>query len=81
MIIVKKDSLCGLEFSENECTEHKMRYIPVKTVSGSGILPAYKPEKIIIKGKSEKEICALVAIDPNNTDYFGTDGLFPQGLF
>lgn len=86
VIIVKKSAAKNLPCLESEegkqlCLENKMRYIPVKTVSGSSLLPAYRPEKILLKyKKGTKEIEALVAIDERDEDYFGTDGLFPHCL-
>ncbi len=54
------------------------RLIPVHTVSGSNILPAFRPESINLHCDSGvKTLSAVIAIDYSDTPYGGFDGIIP----
>ncbi len=44
---------------ENEIKSEKIRLVPYKTLSGEGMLKAFKPEKILIDGKEIKSGCYI----------------------
>lgn len=52
------------KLDETEFLKSKLRMIPFKTISGEGLLPAFKPEAVIINGGAPKE--AYIAICPDN---------------
>ena len=41
----------------------RLRLIPYAALSGSGLLPAFRPESVSVEGKTEKEL--LIAVSPN----------------
>lgn len=72
VIVVKKSEINLLipEFnifenieSQNEIKKLKIRMIPFKTVSGTGILPAFKPEYVVLKGNLKKQAYIAVCSD------------------
>lgn len=63
--------------------KYKLRYIPVKTASGSTIMPAVSADKIRILGKTGDgtEIDAVIASDSiSGSAYDGCDGIIPYSL-
>ena len=73
--VASADSLCGivpeemLSAMENGdlSTEYKFRFVPCKTVSGSVLMPAFRPDRVFIKnenGEFEAEDI-LIALSPN----------------
>lgn len=78
VIVVKKSEINLLipEFNifenienQNEIKKLKIRMIPFKTVSGTGILPAFKPEYVVLKGNLKKQAYIAVCSD----EYFSED--------
>lgn len=78
VIVVKKSEINLLipEFdifesieNQNEIKKLKIRMIPFKTVSGTGILPAFKPEYVVLKGNLKKQAYIAVCSD----EYFLED--------
>lgn len=72
VIVVKKSEINLLipEFNifesienQNEIKKLKIRMIPFKTVSGTGILPAFKPEYVVLKGNLKKQAYIAVCSD------------------
>ena len=72
VIVVKKSEINLLipEFNifenienQNEIKKLKIRMIPFKTVSGTGILPAFKPEYVVLKGNLKKQAYVAVCSD------------------
>ena len=72
VIVVKKSEINLLipEFNifenienQNEIKKLKVRMIPFKTVSGTGILPAFKPEYVVLKGNLKKQAYVAVCSD------------------
>ena len=72
VIVVKKSEINLLipEFNifenienQNEIKKLKIRIIPFKTVSGTGILPAFKPEYVVLKGNLKKQAYVAVCSD------------------
>ena len=75
VIVVKKSEINLLipEFNIFEKIENienhkeiqnlKIRMIPFKTVSGTGILPAFKPEYVVLKGNLKKQAYVAVCSD------------------
>lgn len=54
VIIAEKELI-----DENEIKEEKLRLVPYKTLSGEGILKAFRPEKILVDGKEVKSGCYI----------------------
>ncbi len=54
-----------------------VRLIPTRTVTGSGMMLCFTPERICVE---EREIDAVAAIDVSNEDYGGCDGIIGQTL-
>ncbi|MDO4504437.1 MAG: sigma-E processing peptidase SpoIIGA [Clostridia bacterium] len=72
VIVVKKSEINLLipEFNifesienQNEIKKLKIRMIPFKTISGTGILPAFKPEYVVLKGNLKKQAYVAVCSD------------------
>ena len=72
VIVVKKSEINLLipEFNifesienQNEIKKLKIRMIPFKTVSGTGILPAFKPEYVVLKGNLKKQAYIAICSD------------------
>ena len=60
----------------------RLRVIPGKTVSGSGLLLAAVPDGISLRaGREWEERRALVAVDFTGGDYGGFEALVPEALF
>ncbi len=70
--------------AQNEpAIKYKLRYIPVKTASGSTIMPAVSADKIRILSKKGNgtEIEAVIASDSiSGSTYGGCDGVIPYSL-
>lgn len=73
--IILDKSLNGKEKEDREkLLLYKYRLVPFKTLSGSGILPAFKPDSIEIDGKCRKNREVYVAICKSGTlskEYMG----------
>jgi len=54
VIIAEKELIDGKEISDE-----KIRLVPYKTLSGEGVLKAFKPEKTLIDGKELKQGCYI----------------------
>ncbi len=52
-------------FDHTEFLKSKLRMIPFKTISGDGLLPAFKPKSVIINGGAAKD--AYIAVCANDT--------------
>ena len=72
VIVVKKSEINLLipEFNifenienQNEIKKLKVRMIPFKTVSATGILPAFNPEYVVLKGNLKKQAYVAVCSD------------------
>ncbi len=60
----------------------KVRMIPVKTASGSGILTAVRPDRItLLYDGEEREIDALVAVSKEQISSGGSDAIIPAEFF
>ncbi len=72
-------------FSESKtdsAVKLKIRYILVKTATGKTVLPAFVPDKIIIKDAkgASLEIKAVVAVMPEMLENTECDGIIPYSL-
>lgn len=73
--ILPKD-MCDAIKNSNLSTEHKLRFIPCKTVSGSVLMLAFRPEKVLIKNEkgefeAEDVMIAFSESAPENTLIIG----------
>ncbi len=60
---------------------YHLRFIPMQTASGRGLLLAFLPERVtLLIGKEREERRALVAIDPAEGDFGGHPALVPEIL-
>ena len=78
LLTAMKSGVCALPTSEMG----RLRVIPGRTVSGSGLLLAAVPERIFLRTDGAWESRrALVAVDFSEGDFGGFDALVPEVLF
>lgn len=72
------NALSGADESTLKALGKTSRLIPVNTVSGHNMLPAFRPAILIIKYENtEKTLPAIIAVDCNGTPYGDCDGIIP----
>ncbi len=76
------DSLYKPQAEQNTqfIVENKVRLIPIKTVSGSAIIEAVIPDRIICKYHNKEFSCKAAVGRANEQSFAGTDGIFPTCL-
>ncbi len=87
VIIVSKDILKG-EIKISGADEASLtalgktaRLIPIRTVSGTSVLAAFRPDALtVINGGSKKAVPAVIAVDCAETSYGGFDGIIPAEI-
>lgn len=93
VIIIKADCLDRVfgkngvhkkpENNTEDAVKYKLRYIPVRTVAGSVVMPAFIMKNINITrcGTRKKSVSAVIASDiSSGADYGGFDGVIPYTL-
>ncbi len=83
--IIPKKMLSEIE-SMNLSTEFKLRLVPCKTVSGSMLIPAFRPEKVIISNENgefeaENIMVAFSKNVPENTLIIGKNVVLKEKIF
>lgn len=69
----------GIDIPEN-ALRLKKRLVPVKTVSGSSIIPAVLPEKLEYTYNGKTFACDAMLGRSENDSFAGFDGIFPETL-
>jgi len=80
IVLKKQESFDGKNY--DEFIRNKVRYIPVKTAQGNGVMKAMKPESVeLLDEKGATQICAVVGFSENSgADFGGADGIIPACL-
>ena len=78
VILVKKRSLDSLTVDAQPETLPGFRLIP----SDRGLISAFRPQKICVKGENgkEREASALIGIDTAEGTFSGSDALVPASI-
>ena len=67
-----------------EALRRKLRFVPIKTAAGSGVLPTFSADRILVmeRGGAWREVQAVIASDTGN-EHFGEgyEGLMNAALF
>lgn len=86
VIVLRKDAeneLCINDDIYNSYVENHIRYIPVNTAFGRGVLKAIKPKGVRVKNEKSayKNVDVIIAFSSNEeNDFGGNDGIIPQSV-
>ena len=70
------------DFFDNYKIKKGVRFLPFSTVGGSGLMPVFKPESVVIKSlkNNGKKVDALIGISRNGIDKNGVNAIFNPKL-
>ncbi len=80
-VLGKTVDISGVDSKSLTAVGKTARLIPIQTVTGVNMLIGFRPDSLIIKSENKaKSVPAIIAVDCENTNYGGCDGIIPYEL-